>query len=56
MQMFCRDPSGNLVKIARRPGDEIDADILTDSDYVDIDGDNPLFASGRNEHRRGNAD
>jgi hypothetical protein len=32
MQMFCRDPSGNLVEIASRPGDKSDADILTDSD------------------------
>lgn len=34
MQMFLRDPSGNLVEITSSPGDEIDADVL-DDDLVD---------------------
>lgn len=52
MQMFSRDPSGNLVEIASRPGDMIDQDVLED-DLVDISDDNLLFNSGRDEHRRG---
>ncbi len=52
MQMFARDPSGNLVEIASRPKDLIDADVLEDA-YVEISKDNELFQSGRNEHRRG---
>ena len=34
MQMFLRDPSGNLVEIASRPGDVIDEDILLDREFV----------------------
>ncbi|MBC8267702.1 MAG: VOC family protein [Rhodospirillaceae bacterium] len=34
MQMFLRDPSGNLVEITSHPDDEIDADVLED-DLVD---------------------
>ncbi len=56
MQMFCRDPSGNLVEIASRPGDDIDQEILADSEWVDVADDNKLFNSGRNEHRRGGPD
>jgi lactoylglutathione lyase len=52
MQMFSRDPSGNLVEIASRPGDIIDLDILND-DLVHISDDNQLYQSGRNDHRRG---
>lgn len=52
MQMFARDPSGNLVEIASRPNDVIDPDILGD-DLVEISDDNVLFNSGRDEHRRG---
>ena len=52
MQMFVRDPSGNLLEFASRPNDEIDLDVLED-DLVDISDDNLLFNSGRDEHRRG---
>lgn len=53
MQMFCRDPSGNLVEIASRPGDPIDDEILNDGERVQISDDNQLYQSGREEHRRG---
>jgi lactoylglutathione lyase len=52
MQMFSRDPSGNLVEIASRPDEIIDQDIL-DDDLIDIADDNQLYASGRDDHRRG---
>lgn len=52
MQMFARDPAGNLVEIASRPGDVIAEDILND-ELVHVSDDNQLYASGRNEHRRG---
>jgi len=52
VQMFSRDPSGNLVEIASRRDDVIDQDIL-DDDLVDVSDNNQLFNSGRNEHRRG---
>lgn len=52
MQMFVRDPSDNLVEIASRPDDVIDADILA-NELVDVADDNQLHASGRGEHRRG---
>jgi lactoylglutathione lyase len=55
MQMFCRDPSGNLVEIASRPADVIDDDILGDSEWVQPGPDNEMYKSGRNEHRRGNS-
>ncbi len=52
MQMFCRDPSGNLVELASRPTDVIDQDVL-DDELVQISDDNQLFVSGRDDHRRG---
>lgn len=52
MQLFARDPSGNLLEIQSRPGDVIDDDILADP-LVAASDDNQLFQSGRNEHRRG---
>ena len=52
MQMFTRDPSGNLVEIASRPDDVIDQDILKD-ELVHISDDNQLYTSGRDDHRRG---
>ncbi len=52
MQMFIRDPSGNLVEIASRPGDKIDSEILQD-ELVHVADDNQLFKSGRNDFRRG---
>jgi catechol 2,3-dioxygenase-like lactoylglutathione lyase family enzyme len=45
MQMFLRDPSGNLVEITSRPGDEIDADVLGD-DLVDP-GESMFVLGGR---------
>lgn len=53
MQMFCRDPSGNLVEIASRPDEIIDEDLLADSEWVQVDSSNELYRSGRNEPRRG---
>lgn len=52
MQMFSRDPSGNMVEIASRPDEVIDQDII-DDDLVHISEDNQLFVSGRNDPRRG---
>ena len=52
MQMFTRDPSGNLVEIASRPDDIIDDDLLAD-DLVNVSDDNQLHHSGRHSHRRG---
>ena len=51
-QMFARDPSGNLFEIASRPDDVIDEDILAHA-LVDISDTNQLYASGRDDHRRG---
>lgn len=52
IQMFSRDPSGNLVEITSLPDTVIDEDIL-DDDLVDSSVGNNLYHSGRNEHRRG---
>ncbi len=52
IQMFTRDPSGNLVEITSLPDAIIDQDIL-DDDLLDISDENKLYNSGRNEHRRG---
>lgn len=50
MQMFVRDPSGNLIEIASRPGDPIDRDVMDDDLIEPGTG---FYMSGRNEHRRG---
>lgn len=52
MQMFARDPSGNLIEIASRASETIDKTILED-DLVHVSDDNTLFQSGRNDPRRG---
>ncbi len=52
IQMFTRDPSGNLVEITSQPDVTLDDDILSD-DLLDTSAGNHLYASGRNEHRRG---
>jgi len=52
MQMFLRDPAGNLVEIASRKGDAIDPDIFTD-ELVQITTDNQLSESGGNDPRGG---
>ncbi len=46
MQMFVRDPAGNLVEISSRPGDEIDPLILQDDLYEE-----GLYVSNRNDFR-----
>lgn len=48
MQMFVRDPSGNLVEITSRPenNDKIDPAIFTDELYKE-----GLYVSGRNDFR-----
>ncbi|MEM1325036.1 MAG: VOC family protein [Bacteroidota bacterium] len=46
MQMFIRDPSGNLVEISSSPTDVTDPKILKDELYQE-----GLYASGRNDFR-----
>jgi lactoylglutathione lyase len=46
MQMFVRDPAGNLVEISSRPGDDIDPRILQDELYEE-----GLYISNRNDFR-----
>lgn len=46
MQMFVRDPAGNLVEMSSRPGDEIDPQILQDELYEE-----GLYVSNRNDFR-----
>lgn len=46
MQMFLRDPSGNLVEISSAPGAEIDPAIFEDELYQE-----GLYVSGRNDFR-----
>lgn len=46
MQMFIRDPSGNLVEISSKPGSPIDQAILEDELYEE-----GLYVSNRNDFR-----
>lgn len=46
MQMFIRDPSGNLVEVSSHPDDEIDPKIFDDEVFKD-----GLYVSGRNDFR-----
>jgi hypothetical protein len=46
MQMFVRDPSGNLVEISSIPGAEVDDRIFKDELYED-----GLYVSNRNDFR-----
>ncbi len=46
MQMFIRDPSGNLVEISSQPGSPVDPAILEDELYEE-----GLYVSGRNDFR-----
>ncbi len=48
MQMFIRDPSGNLVEISAAPGSEIDPALFEESDLVQGDG---VYVSGREDAR-----
>jgi len=52
MQMFARDPSGNLLEIASLQNAELDADVESNSALELTEG-NELFVSGRNDQRRG---
>lgn len=52
IQMFTRDPSGNLVEITSQPDVVLDEDILGD-ELLDTAVENNLYYSGRDEHRRG---
>ena len=46
MQMFVRDPAGNLVEISSKPGSEVDQAIFADELYED-----GLYVSNRNDFR-----
>ena len=46
MQMFVRDPAGNLVEISSAPGAEIDPRIFADELYEE-----GLYVSNRNDFR-----
>ncbi|MGF6847072.1 lactoylglutathione lyase [Chitinophaga sp. W3I9] len=46
MQMFVRDPAGNLVEISSIPGAEVDSRIFTDELYEE-----GLYVSNRNDFR-----
>jgi len=46
MQMFVRDPSGNLVEISSQPGSAVDPAIFSDELYEE-----GLYVSGRNDFR-----
>ena len=46
MQMFVRDPSGNLVELSSEPGAEIDSAIFEDELYAE-----GIYVSGRNDFR-----
>lgn len=46
MQMFIRDPAGNLLEISSFPNDEIDPAIFEADDFED-----GLYVSGRNDFR-----
>ena len=46
MQMFVRDPAGNLVEISSRPGSEVDETVFKDELYEE-----GLYVSNRNDFR-----
>jgi lactoylglutathione lyase len=46
LQMFVRDPSGNLVELSCKPGTEIDPTILQDELFLA-----GIYVSGRNDFR-----
>lgn len=48
MQMFVRDPSGNLVEISCKPGTPVDADVFADPQVAP---EREVFKSGRNDPR-----
>ena len=49
MQMFARDPAGNLVEISSRPDTVIDQDVL-DDDLVQATTENQIFTTGKDEN------
>jgi lactoylglutathione lyase len=49
MQMFLRDPSGNLIEVSCKTGTPVDADIFDDSHLVERE--RGIFMSGRNDPR-----
>lgn len=51
MQMFVRDPSGNLVEISSQPGSKVDEAIFKDELYEE-----GLYVSNRNDFRGYKAD
>lgn len=51
MQMFVRDPAGNLVEISSAPGAEVDPRIFEDELYEE-----GLYVSGRNDFRGDRSD
>lgn len=48
MQMFMRDPAGNLIEISCRPGTPIDAAIFADPQ---VEPERGIYVSGRNDPR-----
>jgi catechol 2,3-dioxygenase-like lactoylglutathione lyase family enzyme len=48
MQMFLRDPSGNLIEISCKPGTPVDADVFADPQ---VEPERGVFVSGRNDPR-----
>jgi catechol 2,3-dioxygenase-like lactoylglutathione lyase family enzyme len=48
MQMFMRDPAGNLVEISCKPGTPVDADVFSDPQVAP---EREVFTSGRNDPR-----
>jgi len=49
LQMFARDPAGNLLEFSAPPGYALDPAIEADKDFFQQDGD--VFVSGRNDAR-----
>jgi catechol 2,3-dioxygenase-like lactoylglutathione lyase family enzyme len=49
MQMFVRDPSGNLVEVSCKAGTPVDASIFDEADLVERE--RGIFKSGRNDPR-----
>ncbi len=48
MQMFLRDPAGNLIEISCKPGTLVDAEVFADPQ---VEPERGVFVSGRNDPR-----
>lgn len=48
MQMFLRDPAGNLIEISCKPGTPVDAEVFADPQ---VEPERGVFVSGRNDPR-----